>query len=116
MAVAATLPALLLGAASPAAASPAPLTIALITSESGPAAPQDVGAASAFEARLDEQNAHGGVNGHKLVPLVLDDQTSPTQISTDVKDAIARGAIGIVSESPVFFLAAKYARNKRVFP
>ncbi len=107
-------PVLVSGAATPAGAAAAPITIALITSETGAASPQDLGTASAFEARLDEQNAQGGVDGHKLVPLVLDDQTSPTVIATDVQEAIAKGAIGIVSESPVFFLAAKYAQEAGV--
>ena len=114
LAVSMVVPVLIWGAATPTAAAPAPITIALITSETGPAAPQDVGTAGAFEARLDEQNAQGGVDGHKLVPLVIDDQTSPTLISTDVQEAISRGAIGIVSESPVFFLAAKYAQQAGV--
>lgn len=107
-------PILVSGAVSPAAAAPAPLTIALITSQTGAAASQDVGAAGAFEARLDEQNAQGGVHGHKLVPLVLDDETSPSLISTVVQEAISKGAVGIVSESPVFFLAAKYTQQAGV--
>jgi branched-chain amino acid transport system substrate-binding protein len=107
-------PALLVAATSPAGAAPAPLTIALITSETGPAAPIDLGTAGAFEARLDLQNAQGGVHGHKLIPLVIDDQTSPSEISTAVQEAIAKGAVGIVSESPVFFLAAKYAQQAGV--
>ncbi len=114
LAVSMLAPVLVWGASRPAAAAPAPITIALITSETGAAASQDVGAAGAFDARLDEQNAQGGVNGHKLVPLVLDDQTSPTVIATDVQEAISKGVIGIVSESPVFFLAAKYAQQAGV--
>ena len=96
LAVSTLAPLLVWGAGTPAAAAPAPITIALITSETGPAAPQDVGAAQAFETRLDVQNAQGGVHGHKLVPLVLDDQTSPTLIATEIQEAISRGAIGIV--------------------
>lgn len=114
LAVGATVSGLMVVAAAPASAAPAPYTIALITSETGLAAPQDVGTVGAFKARLDMQNARGGVNGHKLVPLVLDDQTSPTQISTVVQEAISRGAIGIVSESPLLFLAAKYAQRAGV--
>ena len=105
---------LLAGAAPTAAAPPGPLTIALITSETGPAASLDIGTVGAFEARLDLQNAQGGVHGHTLVPLVLDDQTSPTEISTAVQEAIQRRAIGIVSESPLFFIAAKYAQQAGV--
>ncbi len=109
LAAAAAVPGLLTVAAVPASAAPAPYTIALITSVTGEAAPQDVGTVGAFKARLDFQNAQGGIDGHKLVPLIIDDQTSPTAISTAIQDAISKGAIGIVSESPVLFLAAKVA-------
>ena len=109
LAAAAAVPGLLTVAAVPASAAPAPYTIALITSVTGEAAPQDVGTVGAFKARLDLQNAQGGIDGHKLVPLIIDDQTSPTAISTAIQDAISKGAIGIVSESPVLFLAAKVA-------
>ena len=101
LAAAAAVPGLLTVAAAPASAAPAPYTIALITSVTGEAAPQDVGTVGAFKARLDLQNAQGGINGHKLEPLIIDDQTSPTAISTAIQDAISKGAIGIVSESPV---------------
>ncbi len=47
------------------------------------------------------------MNGHKLVPLIIDDQTSPTEIATGVQQAVSK-AFGIVSQSPLFFLAAKY--------
>ena len=109
LAAAAAVPGLLTVAAAPASAAPAPYTIALITSVTGEAAPQDVGTVGAFKARLDLQNAQGGIDGHKLEPLIIDDQTSPTAISTAIQDAISKGAIGIVSESPVLFLAAKVA-------
>jgi branched-chain amino acid transport system substrate-binding protein len=107
----AAVPGLLAVAAAPASATPAPYTIALITSVTGEAAPQDVGTVGAFKARLDLQNAQGGIDGHKLEPLIIDDQTSPTAISTGIEDAISKGAIGIVSESPLFFLDAKAAAS-----
>ena len=56
----------------------------------------------------------GGVNGHKLVPLVIDDQTSPTVIATALQDALSKGAFGIVSQSPVFFLADKVPNQQGV--
>jgi len=101
-------------AASPASAAPAPITLAVVTSLSGPAAPEDQGVPAAFEARLALQNAQGGVNGHKLVPLVVDDQTSPTAVVTGVQDALSKGAFGIVSESALFFAAAKYPEQAGV--
>jgi len=97
--------------ATPAEASPAPLTIAYITDVTGLAGSENGTSPAAFEARLDLQNAEGGVNGHKLVPLVIDDQTSPTEIATAVQDALSKGVIGIVSNSVLMFLAAKYPQQ-----
>ena len=94
------------------AASPAPITLALVTSLTGPGSPETSSDPAGFFARIDLQNAEGGVNGHKLVPLVIDDQTSPSEIMTGVQSALAKGAFGIVSASPLFFLAAKYPSNK----
>ena len=88
----------------------APITIALITSLTGPAATEFASDPSGFLARIDLQNANGGIDGHKLVPLVIDDETSPTAIDTAVEEAISRGAVGIVSASALFFLAAKTAQ------
>ncbi len=42
--------------------------------------------------------------------IVIDDQTSPTEIATAVQQAISDGVVGIVSVSPLFFLGAKYAQ------
>jgi branched-chain amino acid transport system substrate-binding protein len=92
----------------------APITIALITSLTSPAATEFASDPSGFLARVDLQNANGGINGHRLVPLVIDDETSPTAINTAVDEAISKGAIGIVSASALFFLAAKTAQQ-RVF-
>jgi branched-chain amino acid transport system substrate-binding protein len=94
----------------PAGAAPAPITIALITSLTGPAGTESAGDPAPFEARIDLQNAQGGIDGHKLVPLVIDDQTSPTGVQSAVNDAVSRGALGIVAVSPVFFLGAKTAQ------
>ena len=108
MLAAAGLPLAVIGTtATSASASPAPITLALVTSLTGPGAPQFQTSPSAFEARLDLQNAEGGVHGHKLVPLILDDQTSPSQIATVVQEADSK-AFGTVSDSALFFLAAKY--------
>jgi len=96
------------GSASP---SGAPITIAYITSLTGLGGPQNQGSQLAFNARIAMQNAEGGVNGHKLVGTVIDDQTSPTGITTAVQGAISKGVFGIVSQSPVMFLAPKYPQQ-----
>jgi ABC-type branched-subunit amino acid transport system substrate-binding protein len=94
-----------------ASAAPAPITIAYITDLTGPGAAENADSPAGFDARIALQNAEGGVNGHKIVPLVIDDQTSPTEISTAVQSAISKGAFGIVSQSPLFFEAAKYPQQ-----
>ncbi len=91
-------------------ASGSPITIALVTSLTGPGASQFSTAPAGFIARIDAQNAQGGVNGHKLVPLVVDDQT--TNATSAVQDAISKGAFGIVSDSPLFYSAAKYPQQQ----
>lgn len=96
-----------------AAASGSPITIAYISSLTGPGGAEDGDSPAGFKARLALQNAQGGVHGHKLVPLVIDDQTSPSQIATAVQDADSK-AFGIVSQSPLFFLAAKYPNQQGV--
>ncbi len=98
------------GAAS-AASSKSPITVALITSKTGPAAAVYGDASQGFLARVALQNAQGGENGHKIVPLVIDDQTSPSEVATAVQEAVSKGSLGIVSVSPVFFLAAKYPQQ-----
>jgi branched-chain amino acid transport system substrate-binding protein len=97
-----------------AATSGTPITLAMITSLTGPGSAEFSQAAAGFNARLAQQNAEGGVNGHKLVGLVLDDQTSPSAIATAVQDALSKGAFGIVSTSPLFFLAAKTPQQQGV--
>ena len=106
------LPLLLIGTtAITAGASPAPITIAYITDLTGEGGSENGTSPAGFEARLDQQNAEGGVNGHKLVPLIIDDQTNPSEIATAVQSAISKGAFGIVSQSPLMFLAAKYPQQ-----
>jgi branched-chain amino acid transport system substrate-binding protein len=105
----------LLGAAVGALASPAgaasSVLIVYISSLSGPGASQYLNSQAGFLARVAQQNARGGVNGHRIVTRVVDDGTSPANVTTAVQNAIANGAIGIVANSPVFFAAAKYAQQ-----
>jgi branched-chain amino acid transport system substrate-binding protein len=115
LAVTAGLPFASVGASSSSAgaSSKAPITISYITDLTGGGGPQDASSPAGFYARIDLQNAEGGVNGHKIVGIVIDDQTSPSLIATAVQSAITR-SFGIVSQSPLFFLAAKYPQQAGV--
>jgi hypothetical protein len=83
----------------------APITIALVTSLTGPGADQFVPGPDAFDARIALQNAFGGVNGHLIKGIVVDDQT--VQPTLAIQSALSKGAFGIVAESPLFFSGAK---------
>jgi len=97
-----------------AATSGSPITIAMISSLTGPGASEFSDAPVGFDARIAMQNAEGGVDGHKITGIVLDDQTSPSGVATAVQDALSKGALGLVSTSPLFFLAAKYPNQQGI--
>ncbi len=111
------LPAMLAGCSSSSATSSSsadtgsPITLALITSITGLSAPETASAPAGFLARIALQNSEGGVNGHKIVPLVIDDQSNPNETVTAVQSAMAKGAFGIVSATALFFVAAKYPQQ-----
>ncbi len=104
----------LVAVASPASSSGAPLNITYISSLTGPAASEFGNSQQGCVARVDLQNAEGGVNGRKINLSVVDDETNPTLTSTAVQGAISKGSIGIVANSPLLFLAAKYAQKAGV--
>ena len=94
-----------------ASSSPTPFTIAYITSLTGPGASETGGSQAGFLARIALQNAEGGVNGHKLVPLVIDDQTSPTGIATASRGHLQGRLRHRVAEPPLL-RAAKYPSKR----
>ena len=94
-----------------AAAAPAPIKIALVTSETGIAASEFATSPQGFLARVDLQNAEGGVNGHMIDPIVINDQGSLTTVVTAVQQAISEGVVGIVNDTPFFFAAYKYPQQ-----
>lgn len=97
--------------AAPASSSGSPLDITYISSLTGPGASEYANSQLGCVARVDLQNAEGGINGRKVNLSILDDETNPTLTSTAVKNAIANDAVGIVANSPLFYLAAKYAQQ-----
>ena len=88
-----------------------PITLVMITSLTGEGASEFSNAPAGFNTRIAMQNAEGGIDGHKIDGVVLDDQTSPTEITTAVQDAVSKNPAGIVSVSPLFFLGDKYPQQ-----
>jgi branched-chain amino acid transport system substrate-binding protein len=91
------------------------ITIGYITSETGVASSTFADGAAGAQARVDLQNAQGGVNGHKLKLVVEDDQSSPTEHVTAAQDLVqSKGAFGIIDLSPFAFVAAKYLHQEGI--
>jgi branched-chain amino acid transport system substrate-binding protein len=89
-----------------------PITVALVTSLTGVAGPEFKDTPKGFLARIALQNANGGVNGHKLNPVVIDDGGNISQETTTMQDAIqTKGAFGIVSVTPFMFAGYRYLQQ-----
>src|SRR3974390_3534193 len=67
---------------SQASASPSPITVGIMADVTGPAGASFGDVTGWAQARIDLQNAHGGVDGHKINAVVRDTATSPTQSTT----------------------------------
>ena len=107
----------LLGTIGVAAASAAksPIVIGMIADVTGPAASTFADGPGGAQARIDLQNAQGGVDGHPLKLVVEDDQSSATGNSTAsnylVQDA---HAFGIIEDSAYAFGGYKYLQEKGI--
>ena len=84
------------------------VTIGVVTSTVGIAAPEFLNYAKGVEARIDQQNAAGGVDGRKIVVTTADDAGSLTQDLTATKELVSNGAFAVIPGSPLFFVSAKY--------
>jgi branched-chain amino acid transport system substrate-binding protein len=67
-----------------------------------------------FMARIDQQNAAGGVDGRRIDAIVEDDQSSPAMALTVAQAAVAQGVYAIDYNSPFAFGAARYLASQGV--
>jgi len=79
------------------------ITIGLITELTGTAAPQYTGLVPSARARIDLQNARGGINGRKIRLIVEDDATNPATNATVSQFLVSKGVFGVIDESAVVF-------------
>ncbi len=75
-------------AGSAAAASGSPILIGLVTSLTGPASQNFVGAEQSVTARFDMQNADGGIDGHPLKLVTADDTSTVQGAQTAVNELV----------------------------
>jgi branched-chain amino acid transport system substrate-binding protein len=84
------------------------ITIGYIWSGTGVAASTTADAGKAFQARIDRQNAAGGVNGRKIKAVLIDDKSSGANL-TAAKDLVENShAFMVVNNSSLAFLTYRY--------
>jgi branched-chain amino acid transport system substrate-binding protein len=82
--------------------------IGFISSNTGVAAPNYKDAAKACEARVDAQNAKGGVNGRKIDLITVDDQSSGANLTAAQNLVTNQKVFAVVDNSPFDFLSYRY--------
>ena len=91
------------------------VTVGLLTSLTGPTAAGFTTVSTGFQARVDQQNAEGGVGGRKIKVVLGDDQgttagaLSAAQTLVEQKNVFATGMISITG-----FAAAPYLTRQNV--
>jgi ABC-type branched-subunit amino acid transport system substrate-binding protein len=91
-----------------------PITIGLLTSETGPYAAVTGGSVEGVNAYAKWLNKHGGIAGHKLVVKAFDDAGSSTQSLASARAAIAQGVMALVVDSYVLTSAEPYLRSANI--
>jgi branched-chain amino acid transport system substrate-binding protein len=90
------------------------ITVGYIFSGTGTAASTGKNADKSFQARIDRQNAQGGVNGRKIKAIILDDASSGANL-TATQDLIQnRNAFIVVNNSAFAFLSYRYMLEQNV--
>jgi branched-chain amino acid transport system substrate-binding protein len=92
----------------------APIIIGYITDETGAASSTYINAIQGAQARIEAQNAIGGVNGHKLELVAEDDQSTPTGNSTAAHLLVSKGAFGIIEDNSGAFGSSRYLNQKGI--
>ncbi len=85
-----------------------------ISSQTGVAASTHKNAHKSCQARIDAQNAKGGVNGRKIELEVIDDQSSGANL-TAAQDLVQnRDVFAVIDNSAFAFLAQRYLKEQNV--
>ncbi|HEY3942207.1 MAG TPA: ABC transporter substrate-binding protein [Acidimicrobiales bacterium] len=107
------------GAASPAASAPGvtakAISVGLVESQTGPASSTFGDSARGAQARIDLQNAQGGVDGRKLKLVVADDTSTPSGNQLAVEDLVStKGVFGVMSSNAVLVGGANFLQQQGV--
>ena len=87
------------------------VTVGLITSLTGPASPEYTGIIPGAQARIDQQNAAGGVDGRQIKLATADDTSSPGGAATAAAVLVSKNVFAMIGESPFIFGGAQYLQK-----
>jgi branched-chain amino acid transport system substrate-binding protein len=90
------------------------ITVGYIYSGTGVAASTTKNGGKGFEARIDRQNAQGGVNGRKIKAVVLDDASSAANLTAAQDLVTNRNVFIVVDDSAFAFLSYRYLLGQGV--
>lgn len=91
------------------------IKIGYITSVTGVASSTFADGEQGALARIDQQNAEGGVHGRKLELVSADDQSSPAQFLTAAQDLVQnKDVFGVIPFSSFTFGGARYFQQQGV--
>jgi len=94
---------------------PTTITVGLVTSLTGPASAAFLGTDAGAQARINLQNAQGGVNGRQIKLVVEDNQSTPQGEATAAQILVQQKHVfGDISWEPLTFAAAKYYNQNGV--
>jgi branched-chain amino acid transport system substrate-binding protein len=90
------------------------ITIGYIYSGTGVAASTSKNGGKACQARVDRQNAQGGVNGRKISAITIDDQSSGANLTAAQDVVNNRNAFVVVDDSAFAFLSYRFLLGQGV--
>jgi branched-chain amino acid transport system substrate-binding protein len=90
------------------------ITVGYIYSGTGVAGSTSKNGGKGFQARVDRQNAQGGVNGRKIKAILIDDQSSAANLTATQDLVQNRNAFVVVNDSAFAFLSYRYLLDNHV--
>jgi ABC-type branched-subunit amino acid transport system substrate-binding protein len=92
-----------------------PIKIGFIYSATGGASSSYVDSEFGAQARVDQQNAEGGVNGHPLQVVVADDTSTPSGNLTAAQELVqTKQVFGVIEDSSLAFGGTKYLSQQKI--
>ncbi|MBO0729055.1 MAG: ABC transporter substrate-binding protein [Acidimicrobiaceae bacterium] len=89
-----------------------PITIGYITSVTGIASSSFADGPAGAQARIDLQNAQGGVDGHPLKLVTVDDESMPTLDLTAAQHLVSDGALVVINYSAFATSSYRYLHQQ----